>query len=129
MQAPAMAAKHLQFIDIDDVKIAHLNPKGGDSPGDVLSFKGVVKDAGETKQLGTDQGFCILVEPGKSWECSFSPILSEGRINVAGSFYEKGDSDFAVTGGTGAYKSAKGTFHVHQRDTTPASDQVTIELE
>jgi allene oxide cyclase len=129
LQSPAMAAKHLQFIGIDDTKITHITPKG-DAPGDVMTFTGVLKDMQEKKQVGTEQGFCLSIDPAtKAWECVTTVVLPEGRISYTGSYFDVGDSEFAITGGTGAYKGAKGIMHLHLRGTNPETDIYTFDLE
>jgi hypothetical protein len=129
LQAPAMAAKHLQFVDIDDTRIAHITRKG-DAPGDIMTFKGILKDVEEKRQVGTEQGFCLSIDPAtKAWECVTTVVLPEGRISYAGSYSDVGDSEFTVTGGTGAYKGATGILHLHLRGTTPETDLFTFDLD
>ncbi|HEX8782865.1 MAG TPA: allene oxide cyclase family protein [Steroidobacteraceae bacterium] len=99
-----------------------------DSVGDLLTFANPVFDATNKTQLGTDHGWCIRVVVGKSWECFWTLLLKEGRITVAGPFYDSGDSVFAITGGTGKYVGAKGQMTLHDRGTTPTSYDFIYEL-
>jgi hypothetical protein len=88
----------------------------GDSAGDVLTFANEVFDGANAKKVGDDQGFCVRTALGKSWECLWTLILSDGQITVEGPFLDAGDSVVAVTGGTGAYQGAGGEMKLHARD-------------
>jgi allene oxide cyclase len=88
----------------------------GDSAGDVLTFANDVFNAKDTKKVGTDQGYCIRVVAGASYECNFTTLLTAGQITVEGPFYDAKDSTLAITGGTGRYRGARGTMELHARD-------------
>lgn len=83
----------------------------GDSTGDVLTFHNKLYKAGSI--VGRDQGTCIRIVAGKSWECTWTNILSGGHISVEGPFYDAHDSTLAVTGGTGIYRHVGGQMHLH----------------
>jgi hypothetical protein len=87
----------------------------GDSVGDVLTFANDVFDPGNTKEVGTDQGYCIRVVAGSAYECTWTTFLPGGQIVVAGPFYDAKDSTLAITGGTGRYRNARGTMDLHAR--------------
>jgi allene oxide cyclase len=87
----------------------------GDSAGDVLTFANDVFDAADTAKVGTDQGYCIRVVAGSSYECTWTTFLPEGQIVVAGPFYDAKDSTLAITGGTGRYRNARGTMDLQAR--------------
>ena len=75
----------------------------GDSAGDVLTFANEVFDRKDENKVGTDQGYCIRVVPGGSYECNFTTLLAGGQIVVEGPFYDSKDSSSrsrAVPGGT-----------------------------
>jgi len=72
----------------------------GDSVGDVLTFANDVFDAANTRKVGTDQGYCLRVVAGTSYECTWTTFLPGGQIVVAGPFYDAKDSTLAITGGT-----------------------------
>jgi hypothetical protein len=80
----------------------------GDSSGDILTFANEVFDSADTHKVGTDQGYCIRIAVGKSYECNFTTILARGQITVEGPFFDVADSTLAVTGGTGRYRNARG---------------------
>jgi allene oxide cyclase len=112
----ASAAERLQVVEraLTDTTI-DLGAKG-DSVGDLLTFANPIYDAANKTKLGSDQGYCVRVVVGKSWECFWTLILAEGQITVEGPFFDSGDSVMVVTGGTGKYAGAKGDMKLHARD-------------
>jgi len=100
----------------------------GDSVGDLLTFANPVFDADNKVQIGSDQGYCVRVVVGKSWECFWTLLLQKGQITVEGPFADAGDSSFAITGGTGKYVGAKGSLKLHPRDATPTGYDFTYVL-
>lgn len=88
----------------------------GDSAGDVLTFANDVFDAADAQKVGTDQGYCIRVVAGTSYECNWTTFLAGGQIVVQGPFYDAQDSTLAITGGTGRYAKARGTMELHARE-------------
>ncbi|HVC02020.1 MAG TPA: allene oxide cyclase family protein [Steroidobacteraceae bacterium] len=113
---PAFAARTLHFVEhaLTD-RTLDLGAKG-DSRGDLLTFANPVFDAANRVQVGGDQGFCIRVVTGVSWECFWTLMLKHGQITVEGPFRDAGDSILTVTGGTGAYAGARGSMSLHARD-------------
>ncbi len=93
------------------------HPPMGDSAGDVLTFANQLYNKENTTQVGTDQGYCLRVDVGKSFECTWTAFLSDGQITVAGPFFDAKESTLAITGGTGAYKGAHGEMDLGFRDT------------
>ena len=87
----------------------------GDSVGDILTFANDVFDATNATKAGSDQGYCVRVVAGTSYECTWTTILPGGQIVVAGPFYDAKDSTLAITGGTGRYRNARGTMELHAR--------------
>ena len=125
---PAWAGEQLKLVEraLTDATL-DLGLKG-DSVGDLLTFANPVFDAVNKTQLGSDQGYCVRVVVGKSWECIWTLILKSGQITVEGPFMDDGDSTFAVTGGTGKYSGAKGSMKLHPRDATPTGYDFTYLL-
>jgi allene oxide cyclase len=123
-----LAAERLELVEraLTDATL-DLGAKG-DSPGDLLTFANPVFDAADKTQLGTDQGFCIRVVSGKSYECFWTLLLKDGQITAEGPFYDDKDSVMAVTGGTGKYLGAKGALKLHARDAKGSSYQFIYEL-
>lgn len=84
----------------------------GDSSGDLLTFHNELFDAENAAVVGTDQGDCIRIEAGVSWECRWVNFLEGGSITVEGPFFDAGPSTLAITGGTGAFRNARGTMRL-----------------
>jgi hypothetical protein len=91
-------------------------------------FANEVFDAANSIRIGSDQGYCVRITPGKSWECFWTLILKTGLITVEGPFMDEGDSLFVVTGGTGEYVGAKGSMTLHPRDAKASSYDFTYDL-
>lgn len=100
----------------------------GDSVGDLLTWGNPIFDAANKTQIGTDQGYCVRVVVGKSWECTWTTLLKDGQIMVEGPFYDDKDSIFAIIGGTGKYAGARGSMKLHARDAKASSYQFIFEL-
>jgi allene oxide cyclase len=124
----ASAGERLQFVEraLTDTTI-DLGAKG-DSVGDLLTFANPIYDAANKTKLGSDQGYCVRVVVGKSWECFWTLLLAEGQITVEGPFFDTGDSVMVVTGGTGKYAGAKGDMKLHTRDAKSTAYDFTYEL-
>ncbi len=100
----------------------------GDSVGDMLVFANPVYDAANRVQVGSDQGYCVRVVVGKSWECFWTLSLKDGQITSQGPFRDDADSVMAVTGGTGKYVGAKGNLRLHARDARGSAYDFKYEL-
>ena len=86
-----------------------------DSVGDILTFANDVFDKKNAHKVGTDQGYCVRMIVGESWECVWTTLLPRGQITVEGPFYDTRDSVLAITGGTGAYANARGSMELKSR--------------
>ncbi len=95
--------------------VADTGPQG-DSVGDVLAFANRVFDEANQNEVGSDNGQCIRTVVGGAWECFWTITLADGQITVEGPFYDTKDSTLAITGGTGAYKGARGQMSLHARN-------------
>jgi allene oxide cyclase len=84
------------------------NGTKADHAGNILTFANKVFNAADTKKVGTDQGSCVRMVVGKSWECSWTTFLPKGQITVQGPFYDTSNSVLAITGGTGDYRDVRG---------------------
>src|ERR1700722_6094006 len=124
----ASAGERLQGVEraLTDTTI-DLGAKG-DSVGDLLTFANPIYDAANRTKLGSDQGYCVRVVVGKSWECFWTLMLADGEITVEGPFYDTGDSVMVITGGTGKYGGAKGAMKLHSRDAKSTSYDFLYEL-
>jgi allene oxide cyclase len=79
-----------------------------DAVGNVLTFANDVFDRADKNKVGTDQGYCVRVVLGQSWECNWTTFLPGGQITVEGPFSDSGNTVVAITGGTGRYANARG---------------------
>jgi allene oxide cyclase len=124
----ASAGERLQVVEraLTDTTV-DLGAKG-DSVGDLLTFANPIYDAANKTKLGSDQGYCVRVVVGKSWECFWTLLLAEGQITVEGPFFDTGDSVMVVTGGTGKYTGAKGAMKLHSRDAKSTAYDFIYEL-
>jgi allene oxide cyclase len=84
----------------------------GDSAGNILTFANDVYDAADAHKVGTDQGYCVRIVVGATWECNWTTFLSGGQITVEGPFSDTGNTVLAITGGTGAYRNARGSMQL-----------------
>jgi hypothetical protein len=124
----AVAAEKIQVVEraLTDTTV-DLGAKG-DSVGDLLTFANPIYDAANKTKIGSDQGYCVRVVVGKSWECFWTLLLADGEITVEGPFYDTGDSVMVVTGGTGKYAGAKGDMKLHARDAKSTAYDFVYEL-
>ena len=88
----------------------------GDSSGDLLTFHNEIYDETDQSVVGSDQGDCVRIEVGVSWECRWVTTLSDGSITVEGPFLDAGPSVLAITGGTGAYRDVGGSMRLVARE-------------
>ena len=103
-----------------------------DLAGNVLTFANDVFDSADKTKVGSDQGYCVRIVVGKTWECNWTTFLKGGQITVEGPFNDAGNTVVAITGGTGKYRNARGwmdleyhnkagtefdfVFHLHGED-------------
>jgi allene oxide cyclase-like protein len=88
------------------------NGSAGDSAGNILTFANEVFDPADAHKVGSDQGSCVRTVVGEVWECTWTTFLPAGQITVEGPFYDTRNSVVAVTGGTGAYRNARGEMEL-----------------
>jgi len=84
-----------------------------DAVGHVLTFANDVFDSSNATKVGSDQGYCIRIVVGKSWECNWTTFLAGGQITVEGPFSDTGNTALAITGGTGKYRNARGWMELN----------------
>lgn len=107
--AAAASAKTIHVVERASTD-AVTNGSENDVEGNVLTFHNKVYDASNKTQVGRDAGYCIRTIVGKSWECTWTTFLAAGSIMVEGPFSDTGSTVLAITGGTGAYATARGTM-------------------
>ncbi|HEY7478275.1 MAG TPA: allene oxide cyclase family protein [Actinomycetota bacterium] len=97
----------------------------GDSAGDLLTFHNPLFGPRDQHRVGHDQGDCIRISPEDgSWECRWVAWVAGGSITVEGPFFDAHDSVFAITGGTGAFRNARGSMALSARPGETAFDFV-----
>ena len=89
----------------------------GDSAGNILTFANDVFDSADTRKVGSDQGYCVRIVVGATWECNWTTSLPGGQITVEGPFSDTADTVLAVTGGTGAYRNSRGSMQLRYHNT------------
>jgi allene oxide cyclase len=124
----AAAADTLVVIEHPDHEQVVAKFPGKDSLGNLIVFHNSIFDATGRTKIGTDQGFCVRVNIGHSYQCSFTVILPDGEIHVDGPFYDIGDSVLPITGGSGRYRTARGAMTLHPRDAKNSSYEFRYEL-
>ena len=65
---------------------------------------------------------------GKVWECIWTTFLAEGQITVEGPFSDTGNTKLAITGGTGAYGSARGWMELKYHNTAGTEFDFVFDL-
>src|SRR2546430_14221940 len=73
----------------------------GDSAGNILTFANDVFDSANANKVASDQGSCVRIVVGKSWECTWTTFLPAGQITVEGPLYDSCARTLAVPRGTG----------------------------
>ncbi len=122
-QAPVAAPRTIAFTEIEKANpccIADIAPKNRSkrepfmSPGDALVFSQVLRAAGG-KNIGRLYAKCAAIVPGPltraRYLCEGSYAFADGTLTSSGlSSFSNPTSTGAITGGTGAYANAHGTF-------------------
>ena len=112
---PGAATVHVIDHAITDDEI----PTGGgkDVKGNILTFVNPVFDATDHKRVGHDEGFCTRLDVKQGiWECLWTTFVKGGQITVEGPFYDTHSSVLSITGGTGAYRDARGEMVLKSRN-------------
>jgi Allene oxide cyclase len=117
LAVPADAARRqtIRLVEHADTDATTDTGAAGDSAGDILTFANPVFNHANTKQVASDQGYCIRLVVGRSYECTWTNFLKGGQVVVQGPFYDTKDSTLAITGGTGRYRGARGSMKLHAR--------------
>ncbi len=90
---------------------------GKDVKGNILTFNNPVFDTANKHQVGHDEGFCVRLQVKLGiWECLWTTFLKGGQITVQGPYYDTHNSELSITGGTGAYKGARGQMDLKSRN-------------
>ncbi len=127
--AHSAGAATLKLVERATGNATHVHGgNAADNVGDILTFSNQVFDADNKVHLGFDQGYCVRLVVGQSYECHWTLSLQHGQIAVDGPFLDNGDSVLAVTGGTGIYSGARGEMLLHARDAKGSAYDYTYTL-
>jgi len=122
-QTPAAGPTTIAFTEIEKAEpccIADIAPKNRSrrepfmSPGDALVFSQVLRAAGG-KNIGRIYAKCAAIVPGPltraRYLCEGVYSFADGTLTISGlSSFSQTTMTGAITGGTGAYANARGTF-------------------
>ena len=101
-------AQHVTYVPTGQLT----GSKAQANQGDYLAFHDPLVKPGSTKRVGHVEGVCWLTAPKSGlYYCSVNfAIAGQGQIAGTGMFDASGKTtNAAITGGTGAYRSATGT--------------------
>jgi hypothetical protein len=118
----------IRVIEHADTDVVTETGAEGDSVGDILTFANPVFDENDAEQVGSDQGWCIRLVVGESWECFWTIFLADGQITVEGPFYDAKESVLAITGGTGKYQNARGQMSLKAANEDATKFEFVYEL-
>jgi hypothetical protein len=82
-------------------------PADVDSLGDVVVGASDLFDKRDSK-IGTAHWSCIRTNPGLLRHCTLTYFLPRGFLTLQGPYRDDGTGTFAITGGTGQYRTAHG---------------------
>ncbi len=129
---PAWRVLHLFERSEGDIAFVDTGAPGP-SIGDRLVYSAAIFDTGG-QRIGRDAADCVIVRidptepPARQQvvQCTISVQLPDGQITVQG-LAQGTENYFAITGGTGAYREARG--EVLARDITPLVEaEITVWL-
>jgi allene oxide cyclase len=90
---------------------------GKNVKGNILTFDNPVYNTANRVKVGHDQGFCTMLAPKQNmWECQWTTYLKGGQITVQGPYFTTHNTTLSITGGTGAYRTARGEMRLNARD-------------
>ena len=74
------AGKTITVVEHADTDAVTNGDPNNDVVGNILTFGNDVFNAADTHKVGTDQGSCIRIVVGSSWECTWTTFLPSGQI-------------------------------------------------
>jgi hypothetical protein len=83
------------------------NPPLGNTIGDRVIGASNLFDA-RGRRIGSSHWSCVRKNPGRRRHCTLTYFLSGGFVTLQGPVRDDGTGTFAITGGTGAYRTARG---------------------
>ena len=122
-RAAHAAGRTVHVIEHADTDAEAPGVGGTDVKGNIRTFNTPIFNAANARQVGRDEGFCTRLEPKLGiWECLWTTFLAGGQITVQGPFYDTRNSVMSITGGTGAYRNARGQMKLVSRNGGKAYD-------
>jgi Dirigent-like protein len=121
------------FVLVDHTGPTKYNDIGkkGPSVGDTFTFSETVTR--DNTEIGIAGGTCTQIAVSKtsqSQQCVITAAIPEGQFTIQGIATFSASSpdavDYAITGGTGAYRDARGEVTVTQLDDT--SDRIVVNI-
>jgi allene oxide cyclase len=88
----------LQFVELDPA---------GDSLGDSVVGASELFDRTD-KKIGTSHWVCVRTNLGEQRHCTLTYFFADGFLTLQGPYRDNGTGTFAITGGTGVYRKARG---------------------
>jgi hypothetical protein len=88
----------VQFVD---------NAPAGDSQGDVVIGASDLFDRRD-RRMGTSHWTCVRTNLGTQRHCTLTYFFRRGFVTLQGPYRDDGTGRFAITGGTGRYRTARG---------------------
>jgi hypothetical protein len=100
-------------------------PSGGLNPGGTITL--TTKETSGGRQVGTSQVACVIVA-GTMAQCQATTFASKGQIQGQGpiNIANPSQGSFAIVGGTGTYKTARG--FITRTKLTATTTQVTYHI-
>jgi hypothetical protein len=118
-------AETFEFVDVGKPA----ESEGDFSSGDLLIFENTLRDRADTETLGRFVAICTMAASPGIARCSGTLWLDDGKIELS-TAVDFADADrivSAVTGGTGAYRGARGQA-VFGRQVSEAARALTVVL-
>jgi allene oxide cyclase-like protein len=76
------------------------------------------------ERIGTSHEVCVRVVVGQLRQCNLTYFFAEGFLTLQGPYRDDGTGTFAITGGTGIYRTARGYMELTE---TRTADGLTFE--
>jgi allene oxide cyclase len=113
------------FAVVDSATVTDHDP-AGESQGDTIVFtQKLYSDQTKSRQIGTDEAFCVRTVVGEHQLCTGIFYLNGGSITITGP-ETSGVHSLAITGGTGRFLGARGEVVLNSID--PVSDLVKFRI-
>jgi len=126
VSAPGTATADGNVIRIVELVEAQnvIRPPTGGPVGTRYVFSSAIYDTAGNR-IGRDGADCVQTNPDGTFHCVISVVLSGGELTFQG-IATGTDAVFAITGGTGRFRNARGDAHAV--DTEPGRAEVAIRL-